>query len=503
MKILAFTLLICLSFSKHAALGQSPTPETSSPAADTDKIPLTPATDIPLQVPLSGSTSGQSWRDIISKTKKSVFCLVMSNDLTGEEKAGSGFIIQPVPKPNGEDPDFSYLVTNLHMVEGTRSGNLLNSDDSTYRIRGLVHADIINDIAILQVPHVDCPSLELVPIEKPTSELDVGDEIAVFGYPTYPDFIDGALSTGIVAAFVRNRNVITQSVINQFLQVTAPVSAGSSGSPVLNRRGRVVGMITKRLRKSDEESGESLGIAALAGSIQTLVKKLESWEVDRGLAVVPLQYIRRGFKPEDLLAVTTPEFRHYSEADERGERGLKHQYVKELLKIADQSALVHYQVGLTKQELALTDEAIEAFTRATMLDEKYASAWSQLGYICIQKYQKMKTDKVAGADDVLVTAVKACRNARELLDVPPTNYFLGEALLLSNQVAEARKYYETAYHQNNEDPAIVVAYFYVLGLQGDIAGAQELLPKLASMRAQFGDREKSRFENTEKKLKSR
>lgn len=438
----------------------------------------------------------------MAKIKESVFCLHTYNDYTGERAYGSGFIIQAPPRAAGENETYSYLVTNLHMVEGMRDGEILNSDDARFKVYGLVHADILNDIAVLRVPYIrTTQELKPEPIDSPHPALDVGDEIAVFGYPTYPAFIDGALSTGIVSAFVRKRNEVTGNVVTQFLQVTAQVSKGSSGSPVFNRAGQVVGIITKRFLPDSGDGTDAIGIAALSGSINKLLVNLQS----RPSAVVPLQYIRTGFKPEDLDAVITEEFRQFTEADQNDRKGQKHEFAKKLLEIADQSALVHFQMGITKNQLALTDEAIQSLTRATEIDPNYYQAWFQLGYICITKHSKMVADKVTIDSNLVTTAIKACRNARKILNIAASNYMLGEALLLDNKQEEAAKYYQEAYHQNPDDPVVLVAHFHMLGLQNKYTEARELLAKVEAMKDQLENNAaaKMRFENTAKKIRSR
>jgi S1-C subfamily serine protease len=448
-------------------------------------------------------SSSQSWRSIISAAKGSVFCLHMSNTYTDEDVYGSGFIVQAPDLPGGMHQNFSYLVTNLHMVEGNREGKILNSDDANFKVYGLVHADIINDIAILQVPYIACNKMELDNILSPTLELGVGDDIAVFGYPTYPDFIDGALSTGIVSAFVRKRNEITGSIITQFLQVTAQVSDGSSGSPVFSRSGKVVGLITKRFRP-DEKSSANIGIAALAGSVHKLLTDLKQWDSERGPAVVPLQYIRQGFRAEDLSAVITPTFRDFTDADQRSQLGEKHIHAKKLLEIADQSALVHFQMGMTKHDLVLTDDAIASLTRATEIDENYSAAWFQLGRVCIAKHKKMLVDKkTEGIKDLVQLAIKACSNAQKLLDIAPTHYLLGEALLLDSRIADAAKHFEIAFQKNPDDVVIGVAYLYMLDQQGRSVEAKELYSRLLMMSDKIQGDAKTRFENTAKRVKSR
>ncbi len=110
----------------------------------------------------------------------------------------------------------------------------------TYRVDGLVHADIKNDIAVLQVPQLNVKGVELT---DPRKSLEKGDDVAVFGFPTYPEFYEGSLSTGIVSAYCRKRDELTHVVVHEFLQLTTPPAKGSSGSPVFDKHNKVVEMV--------------------------------------------------------------------------------------------------------------------------------------------------------------------------------------------------------------------------------------------------------------------
>lgn len=82
-----------------------------------------------------------------------------------------------------------------------------------------------------------------------TNKVEAGDHIAVIGNPLG---LEGSLSEGIVAA---KREQVPGG--HQRLQITAPISRGSSGSPVLDMSGNVVGVATMVMR-----GGQSLNFAA-------------------------------------------------------------------------------------------------------------------------------------------------------------------------------------------------------------------------------------------------
>ncbi|HEY1050285.1 MAG TPA: serine protease, partial [Prosthecobacter sp.] len=324
-------------------------------------MPLTPPALMPAQ-----PEQAKSWREIIQMYRESVFAVVMENKLLGKKYSGSGFVIEPKYGEVAGQADHSFIITSLHIVQGASEGYILNSDQVTYRVDGLVHADIKNDIAVLQVPRLNARGVEL---GDPKKSLQVGDDVAVFGYPTYPEFYDGSLSTGIVAAYSRKRDEITRVVVNEFLQLTTPPSRGSSGSPVFNKQGKVVGMVNALYNPNSDSGGDhgfaTFAIAALANKVNDLVvwlqEKGKNAESGTNFAVVPLNYIRKGVTIEDLLALQTEEFIKFRNADTGGQRGLKKENAEALLKKAEQSPLAQYLLAKALSDVKLTEESIKAY----------------------------------------------------------------------------------------------------------------------------------------------
>jgi len=86
------------------------------------------------------------------------------------------------------------------------------------------------DLAVLKAEAEDVPFLPVETTETP----EAGTKIAVIGSPLA---LEGTLSEGIVSAVRKGEE-------GTWIQITAPVSPGSSGSPVLNQHGRVIGVAT-------------------------------------------------------------------------------------------------------------------------------------------------------------------------------------------------------------------------------------------------------------------
>ena len=73
-----------------------------------------------------------------------------------------------------------------------------------------------------------------------------------------PEGLQGTVSNGIISAFRENRSLI---------QITAPISPGSSGSPVLDETGQVIGMATLIYKE-----GQNLNFAIFAGVIEGVIQ---------------------------------------------------------------------------------------------------------------------------------------------------------------------------------------------------------------------------------------
>lgn len=130
------------------------------------------------------------------------------------------------------------IVTNEHVIAGAETIQIVDANGDTVPIAGVTAIDARADVAVLLAPDGYRPpaALEAWP-RMPV----VGEEVIVIGNPSG---LERSVSTGIISAVREDRGV-------RLLQMTAPISAGSSGSPVLDRAGNVIGVATSRLPGAD------------------------------------------------------------------------------------------------------------------------------------------------------------------------------------------------------------------------------------------------------------
>ncbi len=187
----------------------------------------------------------------ISREARGAVVSIVMFDKDGNEIAeGSGFIVSKDGR----------IVTNYHVIKnGTSALIKFPNSDFYFPVDGVLASDKNRDVAIIQLGGRiegrggDFRTLTLGDSDR----LQVGEEVVAIGNPLS---LESTVSNGIVSA-VRTLEEGT------FLQVTAPISPGSSGGPLFNMQGEVVGITTLHAK-----DGENLNFAIPINDIKSLLK---------------------------------------------------------------------------------------------------------------------------------------------------------------------------------------------------------------------------------------
>jgi S1-C subfamily serine protease len=182
----------------------------------------------------------------------------------GEGGQGSGFVL---------DGD-GYIATNAHVVTiGTGARRRRAKEVFVEFFDGnRVPAEVVGDdpYADVALIKVDPKGLSLTPLELgSSSRLQVGEPVAAIGSPFGEQ---QSLSVGVISALNRNIESLTDFGIGDAIQTDAAINPGNSGGPLLNARGKVLG-INGQI-KSASGGGEGVGFAVPVDTVRRSLREL-------------------------------------------------------------------------------------------------------------------------------------------------------------------------------------------------------------------------------------
>ena len=205
----------------------------------------------------------------------------------GGTSLGSGVVI---------DRDRGFLVTNEHVIH--------NADLITVRVGRtemvgeLVGSDSRTDLAVVKVRG----SLPLAASWGDSEKLEPGDWVLAIGSPFG---LEQTVSAGIVSATSRNNlGVVAQDAYENFIQTDVAINPGNSGGPLVDLRGRIVGINTAISMITRDQGNQGIGFAISSSMARKVVDQLiKSGKVIRGyLGVVP-----QPLSPDQAKHLNVPE----------------------------------------------------------------------------------------------------------------------------------------------------------------------------------------------------
>jgi len=284
-----------------------------------------------------------------------------------------------------------YLVTNEHVVDGAHSildrdykgtvFHVFRSKDSWSEFSPTGSTD--PDLEILRADATNVPYLKL---GSTVNEVE-GQRVLVIGNPMNEEF---SVSDGIISSFRGNRS---------YIQITAPISAGSSGSPVIDcDSGEVIGIATLTRKE-----GQNLNLAIATEKIREVIAKTGF------IAQTPPPVAKVAPTPwsppeKDLVTPPAPSPDVAKLAGEYFQRGVREWKTRdfegairdltEALRLDPRDINAYFPRGSSHMMLRQYSEAISDFTESIRLipDDRFSYGERALAYNNLRQYNKAISD---------------------------------------------------------------------------------------------------------------
>ena len=175
-----------------------------------------------------------------------------------QQALGSGFVIDKA----------GHIVTNYHVVQGAQRVQVSFSNNERLAAQ-IVGRDPATDVAVLQVK---AQSRALTPLDLGNSDaVRVGDSVVAIGNPLGED---RSITSGIVSALQRRIFAPNGAPIDNVIQTDAALNHGNSGGPLLNTRGRVIGVNSQIQTANGSDGNIGIGFAIPVNTVKNVAAQL-------------------------------------------------------------------------------------------------------------------------------------------------------------------------------------------------------------------------------------
>jgi tetratricopeptide (TPR) repeat protein len=318
---------------------------------------------------------------LVKKIEPAVVTIVIY-DLNHRVSAiGSGFFVDSAGN----------LITNYHVLDGQYSAEVRTADGTSYPIQAVVAE---NKRADLLKVRVDIPKEQVSWLKISTELPGIAEQVVVVGSPMG---LAQTVSEGIVSS------IREMPAIGTFFQISAPISPGSSGSPVINMKGQVVGVATFQFVQ-----GQNLNFAVSAKEAKELKvggpsQSLAEWTYNRSQQKPKLaeELCRRGFE-FSINGQNQKALEYYKLATQKDPKSLTAWYglgscyvglnnpqdaletYRHAVQINPDDENAHLQLANYLSKLGRYDEAIASFKEAVRINSKFEPAYFNLGVLYSQ-----------------------------------------------------------------------------------------------------------------------
>lgn len=428
--------------------------------------------------------------EIFEKASQSVVVVQIQDDKGKNIALGSGVVL-----PGGD------VATNCHVIEKADGITVYQGNKGYHAVPRYIDYD--RDVCSLSIQDMKAPAISI----GSTKTLKVGSRVYAIGTP---QGLTLTLSEGIISSLRLVEG-------GQYLQITAPISPGSSGGGLFDEEGRLVGLTTFYLA-----DGQQLNFAVPVEWIGELAKRNKNVSKTAETSVDWLNKAMALQEKKDwrelinhalhrIKALPRSAMAWYALGLAYGNSGQTTKAIEanqQVLRINSEDAGAWYNLGVDYGESGQTAKAIEAYKQALRIKPEDAAAWynlggdySESGQIdrAIEAYQQALRinpedssiwNNLGLAYGELGQTAKAIEAHQQALRINPEDakawYNLGIAYRKSGQTTKAIEAYQQALRIN---PKYVVAWYnlgiayYILGQTGQVTEVYKRLKIIDSTMA--------------------
>jgi tetratricopeptide (TPR) repeat protein len=322
------------------------------------------------------AAAGADLPALVQRVRPAIVTVVVYDIDKNIANIGSGFFINR----NG------HLITNHHVLVGKYSAEIRTFDGKTYAVKHVIAANRATDLIKVSV---DIPPNEIWWIEVSPELPAIAEQIVVVGSPMG---LEQTVSEGIVSSI---RSI---PAVGHFFQMSAPISQGSSGSPVVNMRGEVVGVASFQFLQGQNLNFAVSGQSVLELETQSKGLTLSEWTYQNtdDKSKLTAELCRKGYRfsingedqkalhyflkatetdPTDPLAWNGLGYCHAGLKNHEAAIAAYQQAIK--INPADETA--YFNLGNYYVELGRLTEAVDAYKSVVHIKPDLASAHFKLG----------------------------------------------------------------------------------------------------------------------------
>src|SRR3954468_2117598 len=179
---------------------------------------------------------------------------------------GTGFVID----------DNGTVVTNAHVVGEVGTAQVRFGDQGRTLDAPILGRDASSDLAVLRVDPADAGALHPLALAD-SSRVRIGDNVVAIGNPFG---LDRTATAGIVSGLGRHITAPNGFDIDEVIQTDAPINPGNSGGPLIDARGRVIG-VNSQIETGGGGGNVGIGFAVPSNTVRDVVPRLEQGQTIR------------------------------------------------------------------------------------------------------------------------------------------------------------------------------------------------------------------------------